>query len=108
MTYPMQMLYAFLDGQPLDIYAFLLVFSGVVIYPYYAIPPQLGITAFADQAVGGALLLLPGLVDLIIITPLFFFWLAQIEQKAKIADQRRQELAAARATQEDLEQTSEA
>lgn len=105
MSYPMQMLYAFLDGQPLDIYAFLLVFSGVVIYPFYAIPPQLNISAFADQAVGGALLLLPGLVDLVVITPLFFFWLAQIEQKAKIADQRRQELAAA---QEDMEQTSEA
>lgn len=108
MTYPMQMLYAFLDGQPLDIYAFLLVFSGVVIYPFYAIPPQLGISAFADQAVGGALLLLPGLVDLVVMTPLFFLWLAQVEQKAKIADQRRQELAATRAAQEDMEQTSEA
>jgi cytochrome c oxidase assembly factor CtaG len=109
MTYPMQMLYAFLDGQPLDIYAFLLVFSGVVIYPYYAIPPQLGISAFADQAVGGALLLLPGLVDLIVMTPLFFLWLAQIEQKAKIADQRRQELADAQAAEEKIEQqTSEA
>ena len=96
-SYPMQMLYAFLDGQPLDIYAFLLVFSGVVIYPFYAIPPQLGISAFADQAVGGALLLIPGLVDLVVMTPLFFLWLAQIEQKAKIADQKRQELADAQA-----------
>lgn len=103
MTYPMQMLYAFLDGQPLDIYAFLLVFSGVVIYPYYAIPPQLGISAFADQAVGGALLLLPGLVDLVVISPLFFLWLAQIEQKAKIADQRRQELGELQAAQEEIE-----
>jgi len=93
MSYPMQMLYVFLDGQPVDIFAFLLVFSGVVIYPFYAIPPQLGISAFADQAVGGALLLLPGLVDLVVMTPLFFLWLAEMEQKAKIADQRRQELA---------------
>jgi cytochrome c oxidase assembly factor CtaG len=96
MTYPMQMLYVFLDGQPLDIYAFLLVFSGVVIYPFYAIPPQLGISAYADQAVGGALLLIPGLVDLVVMTPLFFIWLAQIEHKAKIADQKRQELVEAR------------
>ena len=102
-TYPMQMLYAFLDGQPLDIYAFLLVFSGVVIYPFYAIPPQLGISAFADQAVGGALLLIPGLVDLVVMTPLFFLWLAQIEQKARIADQKRQELADAQAKAEELE-----
>jgi putative membrane protein len=103
MTYPMQMLYAFLDGQPLDIYAFLLVFSGVVIYPFYAIPPQLGISAFADQAVGGALLLIPGLVDLVVMTPLFFLWLAQIEQKTKIADQKRQELAEAQLRAEEAE-----
>lgn len=96
-TYPQQMLYVFLDGQPLDIYAFLLVFSGVVIYPFYAIPPQLGISAFADQAMGGALLLLPGLIDLVVMTPLFFLWLSQIEQKARIADQQRLELADAQA-----------
>ena len=96
-TYPQQMLYVFLDGQPLGIYAFLLVFSGVVIYPFYAIPPQLGISAFADQAMGGALLLLPGLIDLVVMTPLFFLWLSQIEQKARIADQQRQELADAQA-----------
>jgi putative membrane protein len=104
MTYPMQMLYVFMDGQPLDIYAFLLVFSGVVIYPYYVIPPQLGISAFADQAVAGALLLLPGLVDLVVLSPLFFLWLAQIEQKARIADQRRQELAELQAAQDEIEQ----
>ena len=108
MTYPKQMLYAFLDGQPLDIYAFLLVFSGVVIYPFYAIPPQLGIYAFADQAMGGALLLLPGLIDLVVMTPLFFLWLAQIEQKARIADQKRQDLADAQASEERIEQTPEA
>ena len=103
MTYPMQMLYAFLDGQPVDIFAFLLVFSGVVIYPYYAVPPALGISAFADQAVGGALLLIPGLVDLGVMSPLFFRWLGQIEARAKIEDQRRQELA----EQEEGEETTE-
>ncbi len=91
MTYPLQMLYAFLDGQPVDIFAFLLVFSFVVFYHHYAVPPQLGISAFADQAVGGALLLLPGLVDLGVMSPLFFRWLGQQEAKAKIADQQRQE-----------------
>ena len=106
-THPKQMLYVFLDGQPLDIYAFLLVFSGVVIYPFYAIPPQIGISAFADQAMGGALLLLPGLIDLVVMTPLFFLWLAQIEQKTRIADQQRQELADAQAAEEEIEQTSE-
>jgi len=91
LSYPLQMLYVFLDGQFLDIFAFLLVFSGVVFYTHYVVPPQLGIPAFADQAVGGAFLLLPGLVDLVVMTPLFFRWLGQIEQRAQIEDQRRQE-----------------
>ena len=97
LSYPQQMLYAFLDGQPVDIFAFLLVFSGVVFYPRYVVPPQLGISAFTDQAVGGAFLLLPGLVDLLVMTPLFFRWLGQIEQKARLNDERLQELAEAEA-----------
>ena len=106
MSYPTQMLYAFLDGQPVDIFAFLLVFSGVVFYPAYTVPPGLGISAFADQAVGGALLMLPGLVDLVVMSPLFFRWLAQIEQKARQADQRRQELTEAEEEAEaDMENT---
>ncbi len=105
LSYPQQMLYAFLDGQPVDIFAFLLVFSGVVFYPRYVVPAQLGISAFADQAVGGALLLLPGLVDLLVMTPLFFRWLGQIEEKAKLNDERLQELAEAEAA---MEETSEA
>jgi cytochrome c oxidase assembly factor CtaG len=87
----MQILYAFFDGQPVDIFAFVLVFTGTVIYPYYAVPPQLGISPFADQAVGGALLLIPGLVDLGVMSPLFFSWLGQMEQQTKLGDQRRQE-----------------
>ncbi len=91
MSYPIQMLYAFFDGQPVDIFAFILVFSGTPIYTHYAIPAQLGISAFADQAVGGALLLIPGLVDLVVMTPLFFRWLGQIEQKTKRDDELREE-----------------
>lgn len=94
LSYPLQMAYAFFDGLPLDIFAFLLVYTGVVFYPYYAIPPQFiqwGYSAVADQTIAGAFLLIPGLVDLVVMSPLFFRWLAQIEQQAKIADQRRQE-----------------
>lgn len=106
MSYPQQMLYAFLDGQPVDIFAFLLVFSFVVFYHHYAVPPQLGISAFADQAVGGAQLLLPGLVDLGVMSPLFFRWLGQLEAKAKIADQQRQEEEDAYMEEEEMEQRS--
>ena len=107
MSYPQQMLYAFLDGQPVDIFAFLLVFSFVVFYHHYAVPPQLGISAFADQAVGGALLLIPGLVDLGVMSPLFFRWLGQIEARARIADQRREE-EEAMMEEENIEQNMQA
>jgi putative membrane protein len=93
MSYPIQMLYAFFDGQPVDIFAFVLVFSFVPIYSNYAIPAQLGLSAFSDQAVGGALLLVPGLIDLVVMTPLFFRWLGQIEKRTHLADEQRQRLA---------------
>jgi len=104
LSYPIQMLYAFFDGQPVDVFAFLLVFTGTVFYPYYAIPSQLGISAVGDQAVGGALLLIPGLIDLVVMTPLFFLWLAQIEQQAKITDQRLQEEMEAEAARQEAEE----
>lgn len=93
MSYPIQMLYAFFDGQPVDIFALLLVFSSVPIYTNFVVPPQLGLSAFGDQAVGGSLLLIPGLVDLVVMTPLFFRWLGQIEQRTKRDDERRIEEA---------------
>ena len=109
-SYPMQMVYAFLDGQPVDIFAFLLVFTGAVFYPYYQIPPQLvqlGLTAYPLQAVGGTFLLVPGVVDLIVMTPFFFLWLQQMENKAKLADQRRQQALDAEAALEDEEEYDE-
>jgi cytochrome c oxidase assembly factor CtaG len=90
-SYPIQMLYAFFDGLPLDIYAFILVYSGTTLFTNYTIPPQLNLTRFGDQTVGGALLLVPGVVDLIVMTPYFFLWLRQVEQKTRLADEERQQ-----------------
>jgi putative membrane protein len=106
LSYPMQMAYAFFDGLPLDIFAFLLVYTGVVFYPYYAIPAQFiqfGYSPVSDQTVAGALLLIPGLVDLVVMSPLFFRWLAQIERQAKLDDQKRQEEAEAAAAGQENE-----
>ena len=88
LSHPAQIAFAFLDGEPLQIFAFIIVFSGVVIYPY-SVPPQL-FNAYADQASAGALLLLPGIVDLVVMSPLFFRWLREIEEKARRNDVRRQ------------------
>jgi len=107
LSYPLQMLYAFLDGQPVDIFAFLLVFTGTVFYRQYVIPPwftQTGLAAVADQTIAGSFLLVPGLVDLVVMSPLFFRWLGQIEQQAKLADQRRQEEEEAEAARLEAEE----
>lgn len=107
LSYPQQMLYAFLDGQPVDIYAFLLVFTGTVFYKQYVLPlwfTQAGLSAVADQTIAGSFLLIPGLVDLVVMSPLFFRWLAQIEQQAKLADQKRQEEAEAEAARREAEE----
>jgi cytochrome c oxidase assembly factor CtaG len=95
LSYPAQMFYAFFDGQPVDIFAFLLVFTEVVIYSGagYHIPTSwlnYGYSPLADQTIGGAFLLVPGIVDLIVMSPLFFRWLAQLEQKQKIVDEQLQ------------------
>ncbi len=51
MSYPVQMASAFFDGQPVDILAFVLVFSQVSIY-HYALAPFWRFAPFADQATG--------------------------------------------------------
>jgi putative membrane protein len=94
MSYPAQIAFAFLDGEPLTIYAFLLVFSGGVFYPY-AVPAQF-LSAYADQASAGALLLIPGIMDLVVMSPLFFHWLRQIEERARRDDIHLQALREAR------------
>lgn len=94
LSYPAQIAFAFLDGEPLALYAFLIVFSGAILYPY-AVPVQF-LSAYADQASAGALLLIPGIVDLVVMSPLFFRWLRQIEEKARGDDVRLQALLEAR------------
>lgn len=102
MSYPAQIAFAFLDGEPMQIYAFIIVFTGVVIYPY-AVPAQF-LGAFADQASAGALLLVPGIVDFVVMSPLFFRWLREQEAKARLNDERIQKILEARA-QAELEES---
>ena len=64
---------------------------------------QFGYSPIADQTVAGAFLLIPGIGELIVMSPLFFRWLGQIEQREKLADQQRQEEEEAEAEQLALE-----
>ncbi|HEY4386935.1 MAG TPA: cytochrome c oxidase assembly protein, partial [Ktedonobacteraceae bacterium] len=104
MSYPMQMLYAFIDGQPVDIFAFVLVYTDTPIYPHFQASMGAHLPAYADQALGGALLLIPGLVDLAVMTPLFFHWLKMIERRSTLADQRRQLALEAEEDEEEWEE----
>lgn len=109
-SYPVLMLYAFFDGQPVDIFAFLLVFTEVVIYHVNRIPASwlnYGYSPLADQTIAGAFLLVPGIVDLIVMSPLFFRWLAQIEERQKVVDQRIQARLEAQAALEAEEEYDE-
>jgi putative membrane protein len=106
MSYPAQMAFAFLDGEPLQLYAFLIVFGGAILYPYQ-VPAQF-LSAFADQASAGALLLVPGIVDIAVMSPPFFHWLDQIEERARRNDERRAALLEARERAEaELEEEEE-
>jgi putative membrane protein len=108
MNYPMQMLYAFVDGQPVDIFAFVLVFTETPIYTQFQASMGPHLPAYADQALGGALLLIPGLVDLAVMSPLFFRWLKQIERRTDLADQRRQQELEEEEWEEEVELEEEA
>jgi putative membrane protein len=96
LSYPGQLLYAFLDGQIIEIYALIIVFSGVVLYPY-SVPVALQFGQYGDQAAAGALLLVPGIVDVVVMSVAFFKWLPQLEEKARRDDEIR---AARRETEE--------
>ena len=91
MSYPLRMLYAFLDGQPVGIFAMVMVFVVGPIYSHYALPPQLGITPTIDQIIAGGIFLVSGLVDIVVMSVLFVRWLVQIERHTRLEDAQRQE-----------------
>jgi putative membrane protein len=88
MSYPLQIVYAFVDGQPMDIFGLVLIWTGAS-YPGYHIPPPWTASGFHDATTGGVLLLIPGLIDLGIMSRLFILWLRQIEARTRLDDERR-------------------
>jgi len=59
--YPGQMLYLFLLGLPMSLTGALITLSNGVLYPFYAAAPRVwGLTALADQQIGGLLMWVPG------------------------------------------------
>jgi putative membrane protein len=77
--YPVQLLYLFVVGLPMVAVSIFITMADRVLYPYYAAAPRVweGLTAHADQHLGGLIMWIPGgLVFLVAISVVFFRWQA--------------------------------
>lgn len=82
LPYPGQMLYLFLLGVPMSVTGALITLSGSVLYPFYAEAPRVwGLTALADQQIGGLMMWVPGGLALwLAMTVVWFRWAAREER----------------------------
>ncbi len=89
MSSPVQILYLAAESIPLDIFGAFTLFATGIFYHTYAVAPRLwGFAAAADQQVGGAILAVPGnILDVILMSVVFFGWINQIE-RAQLARER--------------------
>jgi putative membrane protein len=76
--YGAQILYLFVFGMPMTAVAAMITGAEHVLYPFYAAAPRLwGLTALADQRLGGLIMWVPaGLIPLVAFTVVFFRWAA--------------------------------
>jgi putative membrane protein len=76
--YGTQILYLFVFGMPMTAVAAMITGAEHVLYPFYAAAPRLwGLTALADQRLGGLIMWVPaGLIPLVAFTVVFFRWAA--------------------------------
>ena len=78
LSYPGQMLYAFLMTLPMTIISIFIVYSDHILYPAYASAPRLwGLSPLADQRLGGLIMWIPGGLFFYLLTSVIFFkWTA--------------------------------
>jgi putative membrane protein len=77
--YPVQLLYLFIVGLPMVMVAIVIAMADTLLYPYYGAAPRVwqGLSAQADQNLGGLIMWIPGgLVFLVAIAVVFFRWQA--------------------------------
>jgi putative membrane protein len=85
-----QILYLFALGLPMSAVAAMITNAERVLYPFYAAAPRLfGLTAFADQRLGGVIMWVPaGIVPLVAFTVVFFRWAAAEPDQDEVAPAR--------------------
>jgi putative membrane protein len=76
--YGAQILYLFAFGIPMTVVAAMITGADDTLYPFYAAAPRLfGLTALADQRLGGLIMWVPaGAIPLVAFTVVFFRWAA--------------------------------
>jgi putative membrane protein len=76
--YGAQILYLFAFGIPMTVVAAMITGAEDTLYPFYAAAPRLfGLTALADQRLGGLIMWVPaGVIPLVAFTVVFFRWAA--------------------------------
>jgi putative membrane protein len=81
LAYPGQMLYCFLMSVPMSIIAVYITMADRVLYPAYSAAPRVSpLSPMDDQMLGGLIMWVPGgLIFAIIMTVVFFRWVARGE-----------------------------
>ena len=76
-SYPLQMIYYFMNSIVPTILGALITFSERVLYPTYELAPRIwGISALNDQKIGALIMWVPGgTIFLGVLTAIFFIWL---------------------------------
>lgn len=104
---PLQIFYLMLESLPLDIFGIATMFAPYVFYSTYAAAPRVLsiLPAMTDQQVSGGILVVPGnLVDIVIMSVVFFVWINRMEiaQRARDTERFAAEDAAAEAKVADV------
>jgi cytochrome c oxidase assembly factor CtaG len=94
---PFQLLYLAVESIPLDLFGVAMLFSRSPFYPTYEHAPRvLGIPALIDQQIAGGIVAIPNnVIDFVLMSVVFFGWIASIDQAQ--AERERAEADAERA-----------
>ncbi len=92
---PLQILYLAGESIPLDVFGVYAIFAqGIIFYHTYAVAPHFwGISASIDQQIAGGILAVPGnVIDVILMSVVFFAWIERMEraqrERERLADEQ--------------------
>ncbi len=87
---PLQILYLAAESLPLDVFGIFTIFAAGAFYQTYALAPRLfGLPVISDQQLAGGILAVPGnIVDLVLMSLVFFGWISQVERAQRERERR--------------------